>query len=313
MIFAHGSREVLQHGQVPFAGLWVYLWDRGQFGVDLFFIISGFILVYISRQRIGTPGYAQQFLIRRIARVVPVYWFFTTLLVIIAIFIPQVQNHSDTDTLYVFASYFFVPFARPSNGAIEPLLGLGWSLNYEMYFYLLFFAAMVLFKARALWAVLGYFIAVFIIGRLLQPESVVMGVWTGSLVLEFGYGMLIAFAFGKQFYFNRSTTIILLATGVLLWLVISLDPRALNMLALDHRYRGFFWGVPAALIVASLILGRLAPPTRVGGRCLVTLGGASYSLYLVHLFVMRLLTLVLRPVDSGLGDAYCRGLFRSLR
>lgn len=309
VVATHGAKEVLEHGRTPGATLWGYVFDRGQFGVDLFFVISGFILTHISRARLSEPGYAQNFMIRRVARVVPVYWFYLTLMVILTFAAPQLKNHGDTNFLYLLASYFFVPMRRPSDGTPEPVLGLGWTLNFEMYFYLAFFLAILFFRPKAIRALLVYLVAAFVIGQLVHPHNLALTTWTSDLLFEFAFGVLIALAFDSRYRLSRPLAYAMLLGGLVLWLTIGLEP-AYSIPPLHGlptlRYRGFLWGVGAALVVASLALrdagehGTRNPAL----RALVMVGDVSYSLYLVHLFVMRVVTLAFHPFGRLLGGAY---------
>ena len=101
-------------------------------GVDLFFVISGFIMVYSSEDLFGARGAWRTFLTRRLVRIVPLYWLTT------AITIPLMSLTVDWQSLL--GSYFFIPYRAPSN-AIVPLHGVGWTLNLEMFFYVIFAAA----------------------------------------------------------------------------------------------------------------------------------------------------------------------------
>ena len=115
---------------------WLYLAIIGKFGdreflyplaagVDVFFVISGFIMVYSSEKLFGEPGAPRIFLARRIARIVPIYWVTTAVDV-------WIENKA-FDLQYVLKSFFFIPYAQPS-GQIVPVFGVGWTLNFEMFF-----------------------------------------------------------------------------------------------------------------------------------------------------------------------------------
>src|SRR5262245_45669982 len=103
-------------------------------GVDVFFVISGFIMVHTSRKLFATAEGSRVFLGRRIARIIPIYWLLTTLYAALALLAPAVLNNDAPSLGEIVKSYLFIPFARP-NGQIHPVLLLGWTLNYEMFFY----------------------------------------------------------------------------------------------------------------------------------------------------------------------------------
>src|SRR5215467_2504234 len=113
--------------------------NLGAAGVDLFFVISGFVMVYSSESLFGRPNAPATFLLRRIVRIVPLYWLMTS--VMLAYVLARGFGPSDASPQLALASYFFIPYRRPS-GAMDPLYGIGWTLNYEMFFYVVFAVAM---------------------------------------------------------------------------------------------------------------------------------------------------------------------------
>ena len=122
-----------------------WVWMRGHAGVDIFFVISGFVMA-ISATGQGRPT-AGEFLRRRILRIVPLYWIFTLVMLakILAVKVhPGLGRdvvHLQTPIGYVLASLFFIPY-RNSQGDIAPVLAVGWTLSFEMLFYLLFALAL---------------------------------------------------------------------------------------------------------------------------------------------------------------------------
>ena len=116
-----------------------YAFAIGAAGVDVFFVISGFIMWVIADRRPLSPG---RFLADRIRRIVPVYWLATGVMVAGALagLFPNLVLTVE----HVVASLAFVPARSPSTGALWPVLVQGWTLNYEMFFYLVFAASLVL-------------------------------------------------------------------------------------------------------------------------------------------------------------------------
>ncbi len=111
-------------------------WDRLGSGVDLFFVISGFVMVY--GPLFGAQGGPLTFMRHRLARIVPLYWAATTIWLLLG------QPFHTTELL---GSYFFIPY--PSFG-FNPLYGVGWTLNFEMLFYTVFSVCLLFRKAQAL-------------------------------------------------------------------------------------------------------------------------------------------------------------------
>jgi exopolysaccharide production protein ExoZ len=118
----------------------------GAAGVDLFFIISGFIMVYASEPLFGRPAGPQVFFLRRLIRIAPLYWAVSAVFIVFFLVTPNgfatTIAASNTSIGTIIASFMFLPFPRP-DGAMLPLLGVGWTLNYEVFFYVIFAGAVV--------------------------------------------------------------------------------------------------------------------------------------------------------------------------
>jgi exopolysaccharide production protein ExoZ len=251
-------------------------------GVDMFFVISGFIMVYASENLFERRGGSREFLARRLGRIVPLYWL-TSLAALGYILVRQ--RSSDLVPHAVFykwaaASFLFLPYAR-TNGELSPLNGVGWTLNYEMFFYAAFAAAICLSRRRAVAAIALLFTALALVGLRFGPLADPFGFWCDPLILEFVFGMLIAVGLrdGVRLPPRLARGVVLAGLACLLLeehFAVSL-PRALQI------------GLPAALIVAGLALSDASPGAQspgIGARIFGFLGEASYSLYLVHPFAL---------------------------
>jgi len=238
-------------------------------GVDLFFIISGFVMVYSSERLFGQPAAPVEFFARRLARIVPLYWAVTAVLVWF------VMPYASTKA--VLGSLFFTPRVPPET----PLLGVGWTLVYEMFFYSVFAVALLARRRVAVVAVVSLFLVSFI---LLGPASDATSTGTAaplrysfaffsdSIVLEFVYGMVIALVFRAGIRLSISATITLLLLAVA-WYVAPLPAMP----------RPFSFGVPAALVVAGMSLSSMPRPRLpVIIATMLFLGDISYALYLTH-------------------------------
>src|SRR5215475_10218712 len=114
----------------------------GSHAVDVFFVISGFI---IARSAAGS---SKRFLLRRIIRIAPLYWIATLVVFGLALSRPQILHNTRADYRQLLCSLLFIPYDTPQAGTL-PTLILGWSLNYEMYFYLVFAIALAAVPRRA--------------------------------------------------------------------------------------------------------------------------------------------------------------------
>ena len=243
----------------------------GHAGVDLFFVISGFVMVYASEGYFGRAKAPQEFFLRRLARIVPLYWATTTIILIYLLVQYRDLARVNFSLETVAASYLFIPRAQ-LDGYMAPVHGVGWTLNYEIFFYACFSAAL-LFSRRTgvllLAAILATFVGVNYFVSLPSP----IGYWADSLILEFVLGMMIALAVQAGVGMPR------LLTGAFVTVGVSL------LIASDHWLevpRVIALGLPSALIVGGLALADYTAKAGPTERALSFLGDASYSIYLVH-------------------------------
>lgn len=253
-------------------------------GVDLFFVISGFIMLHTTERRFGAPGAATSFLRRRFIRVVPLYWLMTTALLVGSLILPRLLNVPIDDWQSVIKSYLFVPDLR-ANGEVRPILALGWTLNFEMFFYSIFALAMLLPLRRGLCLVTAGAVAFVVLGQLTALPSIPVRFWSDPIVLEFFLGVGIGLVHRAGIRLGGAGAALVAAAGVVLFALCSEPRTGPSLSALVQT------GLPAAMIVAAAALGpQLRSGSGVQGLVtlgLVRMGDASYSLYLSHPFVLR--------------------------
>jgi exopolysaccharide production protein ExoZ len=240
----------------------------GAAGVDIFFVISGFIMWVISAGDSTTPS---SFLARRAARIIPLYWLVTLSVAAVALAAPSLFPNLKPTFDHVVKSILFYPHADPS-GAIAPLIVPGWTLDYEVFFYLIFAASLFAparIRIQVLTAALGVLV---LLGQVLHPSNPALATYTHPLLLEFLSGVWLAkiWADGLRPRPIVGASAMVLGFGVMAVVAVSgidVDPVRL-----------FVWGVPAFLIVAGAIS---LEPVR-DWPIVKFLGDASYSIYLVH-------------------------------
>ena len=257
-------------------------------GVDIFFVISGFIMVHASRRLFGAPGGARIFLSHRIARIVPIYWATTALYLVVALISPALLNTDYVSPSFVAASLLFIPMARP-DGLVQPIYSLGWTLNYEMFFYALFAAAVVLPRRRAVPALILVLMLLVGFGNGFAPLPQPLGFWCDPIILEFALGMALGYLSEEGVALGRPLRIGLALIGLAL-LCLDFTKEGLT----PALPRSLAYGLPAALLVAAAGLApqRIQAPGQAYGQMMrlgVALGDASYALYLLHPFVIRAL------------------------
>ena len=258
-------------------------WVNGGSGVDLFFVISGFVMTLSSEPLRQAPHATRTFLARRLERLVPLYWIATLAKVVILLVWPALEPYEIGSWEHVVTSLLFLPgFVH---GVLhEPLLVVGWSLNFEMAFYLLF--ALALFSRRPpLWIVGPTLLLA--VGFALAGKFVPIGwlsYYQSSLLLEFVGGMLLAATLQTLRRLPWPAGLLLVVVGLIpLWTLLT---------GWVFVWRGVLWGIPAMAVVAGVLVmesrwGRRMP------RWALQIGDASYSIYLVHTFVLPVIGLAL--------------------
>ncbi|WP_445242951.1 acyltransferase family protein [Microcoleus sp. N3A4] len=117
------------------------LFEAGWSGVDYFFVLSGFIMVYVHRTAIGKPDQFKSFLIKRTLTIYPINWIITLAVLVFFLVIPGFANNKDLSISHIFVSLLLLP----QND--KPILDFGWTLIYELFFYVLFSLA-IWFKPK---------------------------------------------------------------------------------------------------------------------------------------------------------------------
>jgi exopolysaccharide production protein ExoZ len=250
------------------------------FGVDIFFVISGFIMIYTTADSFGRAGAASTFIERRFVRIAPLYWLMTGLIIVVAAIVPKYLNVPIENWRSIVTSYLFVPDIR-GNGEVRPILAAGWTLNYEMFFYAIFACCLMLPLRRGVLLLGGLFTALAILGSTVTLPGLALPFWANSIILEFVLGIVIGLACLSRWSLSAKTALTLTAIAILL--AIAGGPIwGCNQILPRFVCAGF----PAALLVTAAALWPALSPTRLVAA-LVAVGDASYSLYLTHPFVLR--------------------------
>lgn len=252
----------------------IKIWHFGEIGVPIFFAISGLVMIVSTQRGFGRPGFARDFAIRRVIRIAPTYWLATTVKLLTLILVPGAVLHATLSWSNVFWSYLFLPSRQPDS-SISPLLGVGWTLIFEMMFYAVFTIALLLRVRPLLFC--GAVLAVLAIGSPFFDDSdPVVTYYFNPVVLYFLIGMVIG-----TFVIDRSVR--RLAMNLTAALLVALATCSMSLL---FRSGAFATEVFVHyLIVAALILAVvLCEPFvhRFLPRVFLHLGDASYTMYLFH-------------------------------
>lgn len=260
----------------------------GAAGVDLFFVISGFIMCVTAVVRDERPG---TFVWKRILRIVPLYWLITTFVLAIVVVKPELMRSASRDVAHFVASYLFIAWPHPTvTGRHWPPVIPGWTLNYEMLFYAVVTLSLLLTRSRRLPLIATVLVALPLAGWLLKPAGV-LEFYTEPILLEFLFGVLIGQWFARGGEIRSGASLALMLVALLAFFTVGL-------LGNEHN-RLWSWGVPLAL----LVVGALGAPGLAQGAVRnfsKLLGDASYSLYLVQFIVLSPAAKILGKLSQSL-------------
>lgn len=274
----------------------------GAFGVDLFFVISGFVMAFSVSGRRG-PRDGMRFLIRRWIRIAPPY------LIVGLVMIPiDVAHRVMVDARSVVTLLLFVPVAD-THGYTPPPLDVGWTLSFEFTFYLFVALAVVLGVANRSWVLGAGIVVIVLVGGLLPTGPFLLGWFTNPIYLEFALGVGVYAVWSRRILDRRlwlSLSAFLSGVAILVVQLVAGFPPISEAPFIEagalSATRALLWGVPAALI----FLGAVAAPEPSDSwlaRGWRRLGDVSYSVYLVHTPVLLAVGALLKRVPIDLPGA----------
>lgn len=268
-------------------------WFDGRFGVDLFFVISGFI-IWITTCDSQTSSL--EFWRRRLIRIAPLYWLCSFGIIGLVIMAPGLFDRSKLDLGHVVQSLLFVPHFDPFKPAsMRPLLFVGWTLNFEMFFYFVFGLCLVLRPRHRLGTIVVSLGSLVAVGAIIQPalDSALFHTYTNPLLLEFLAGVVIGSAYSAGW--RPPST---LSYGLILMAIVSFIGLHYGLDVNTVEWRAICWGLPVSLLVAGLAgVERAVNLPHVAS--MRRLGDASYAIYLSHLFALGALGWVWNELALG--------------
>ena len=272
----HFCLTAQQYGAADSNPIYDFMLTSGLAGVDIFFCISGFVMMVTAARGGLTRLAPANFLIRRTVRILPLYWLATTGFIVLVLAVNAMKSGigsalalPEFDPGYLVKSYLLWPAHNPADHALMPFVEQGWTLSYEIVFYVVFaLAAWRFIRPVAIVAVLfAAMFALYFIGGILSPTPELREFFNNSIFLEFVLGAAV-FVIVQRW---RRWGFACLVGGAVLFCGLSyLIPGA---------ERVVYWGIPAALLLYGVVAteGNWRYP-----RILRVIGDASYSLYLTH-------------------------------
>ena len=257
------------------------IFSFGGSGVDMFFVLSGFIITYSNLPYLAQPAAIGKFLKRRIIRIFPIYWIIITIFLILQLAFPSFYNtHFDTGISNVIQTYLVLPGHNMLNG-------VSWSLTNELFFYFLFTMALIIpNKKYSLFLLITYFIFLIVFSiaiPVVANDNPYMGVLIFPMNIEFFLGVFIVLIVKRV---SKKWVYPLLVSGVLLFLVGTfLNNGGIEVVSSSSNQalnRVLLLGFPSFLIIMSVVKIELSRTIKMP-NIFLQLGDASYSIYLIHL------------------------------
>lgn len=285
VVLYHILQQAESYGISPTYMKFMYAW--GANGVDIFFVMSGFVLVYSQERK---PRGFLSFSINRIVRIIPLYWILTLVFAGVVFMVPQLLMNGSIPGNFLGSSLFFVSrhFGYPF-----PVVFVGWTLEFEMLFYLAIAGGLLFAKGRG----------AYILTTVLFLALIVMN-WSDAVILEFLFGIAIGLFYLKHQVFAAGKWIFW-AGVVLLFASINIDGnswvrweeqfRSVGMNMSSNDIRVLLWGIPSTMVVFGCLYIK-----QLDSKFLHFLGDASYSIFLVQVFSL--------PLMMGLLNSQLRGI-----
>lgn len=259
----------------------------GDSGVDLFFVLSGFIIFYIHRSDINVKTKFKSFILKRFVRIYPFYWLLTILALFSYFFVPALWDKTYTLTSLggIIKSIFLIPQEQ------YPVVGVGWTLSYELLFYFMFSLLIFLRPKLSVPIVSGWLLltlGLFFLETFSSFEATpfYLKFLFSRYNLEFIFGVIAAYLVYKiRFKIKVNQAFLVLNLGVILFALCCIFFKPGELL----NIRIIAYGISSMLIILGAALIDLIAPLKIP-TFLLHLGNASYSIYLTNKTLLRLLS-----------------------
>ena len=288
--------QLTDHDPIEFPDLALHnlFWHLGDMGVSVFFVISGFIMMFTAGGDFAKAGAPQKFLIKRLIRIVPLYWLATLLMFAMS----GGWKRGATGFSEFVMSLLFIPYRSSTSGLIQPVLGQGWTLNYEMFFYIIFAVALMLRDKIGIMLMSAFFGGLALMGLSVH----LTGASAGTAAVFYGNPIMLMFLAGVFIGWLYRRKPAMLRFGHPFWVVsaiIILDMSAAVVFASDVSNPIFVLTTRTLCIAAVVVCVFAANATEeFVERVSEIIGDGSYSTYLFHTFLLAIMNRVI-PADGG--------------
>ncbi len=254
--------------------------------IDLFFTMSGFLMIHMSRNLYGAPNGLRVFAIRRLSRTPPLYWIYTTAIAALFLLKPAMSQYGPIDWQTYLGSIFFYPMER------KPVIAIGWTLNYEIFFYCII-GLSLLFPYEKGWKfAIGVLASVVALGKIFAVTSNPWLTWTDPLMLDFVIGILVAVIYYRGVAFGNWGSVALVALGMFL-ITCYRTPGDFDFARIETM------GIGMGLIIAAATWRKTALSFGKAAPIISQLSQQAYTMYLCHILVLKCIEMVYFKFANG--------------
>lgn len=273
---------VFHHARNPVSGIYDPIPQllSMQSGVDIFFVISGFIMFTAAKNENW-----KEFIIKRAIRIAPLYWIANA-----AKFVTMgIKIINSNYLIYVFLSVLFIPvYSNQHPEYIWPFLTPGWSLNFEILFYSVF--ALGLYFGKLEFTVFMIMAILITSGQFYHGHNAAIITYTSPIIIEFCLGACIA-----QYRHNINGPIWYVMAPIGFGAIL----YANGIFTIDSgNFTGFsrllYFGIPATLIVGSFVSYEKFAQNFSGAKYVEYIGNASYAIYLFQEYSINIAEKMIR-------------------
>lgn len=257
---------------------------NGGTGVEIFLIISGFVAMY------STKNSVENYWIKRIIKIVPLYWLVTMVTGFFVYITPQLFRSYEVSLEYLMKSLLFIPYEH--SGILQPLLGVGWTLNYEMFFYLIFWIVIKINHSKRGEIMVAVSVILVLINCLFELP-LPFSFWMDGILLEFSYGIILFMLYEK--YSGKVMIKSRRIATIVCWITALTGATCMELAVLTGISREISAGFVAWITIAIVLFcGQNASFP----KAVLYIAEISYVLYLTHIYPVRLIETIIKCSDN---------------